>query len=58
MGELLELFDAVVESSVEGVRKPEPEIYRRALARLSAAAGSFFFEKYGRPARRIACIMY
>jgi putative hydrolase of the HAD superfamily len=39
LGELLELFDAVVESSVEGVRKPEPEIYHRALARLSAAAG-------------------
>jgi putative hydrolase of the HAD superfamily len=40
LGELLELFDAVVESSVEGVRKPEPEIYRRALARLSEAVGS------------------
>jgi putative hydrolase of the HAD superfamily len=39
LGELLELFDAVVESSVEGVRKPEPEIYHRALARLSAAVG-------------------
>ncbi|MCV2491087.1 HAD-IA family hydrolase [Geodermatophilus sp. YIM 151500] len=39
LGELLGLFDAVVESSVEGVRKPEPEIYRRALERLSAAAG-------------------
>ncbi len=39
LGELLELFDAVVESSVEGVRKPEPEIYRRALTRLSEAAG-------------------
>ena len=39
LGELLELFDAVVESSVEGVRKPEPEIYRRALARLSEAVG-------------------
>ncbi len=37
--ELLALFDAVVESSVEGVRKPEPEIYRRALARLSEAVG-------------------
>jgi putative hydrolase of the HAD superfamily len=37
VGELLGLFDAVVESSVEGVRKPEPEIYRRALTRLSAA---------------------
>ncbi|WP_116449539.1 HAD-IA family hydrolase [Blastococcus litoris] len=39
IGELLELFDAVVESSIEGVRKPEPEIYRRALERLSEAVG-------------------
>ncbi|RFU22338.1 HAD-IA family hydrolase [Geodermatophilus marinus] len=39
LGELLALFDVVVESSVEGVRKPEPEIYRRALDRLSAAVG-------------------
>src|SRR6185436_9698644 len=39
LGELLALFDAVVESSTEGVRKPEPEIYRRALTRLSDAAG-------------------
>jgi putative hydrolase of the HAD superfamily len=39
LGELLGLFDAVVESSIEGVRKPEPEIYRRALTRLSDAVG-------------------
>ena len=39
LGELLGLFDTVVESSVEGVRKPEPEIYRRALDRLSEAVG-------------------
>jgi len=39
LGELLGLFDVVVESSVEGVRKPEPEIYRRALTRLSEAVG-------------------
>jgi putative hydrolase of the HAD superfamily len=39
LGELLGLFDAIVESSVEGVRKPEPEIYRRALTRLSGAVG-------------------
>jgi putative hydrolase of the HAD superfamily len=39
VGELLGLFDAIVESSVEGVRKPEPEIYRRALTRLSGAVG-------------------
>ncbi|WP_295657542.1 HAD-IA family hydrolase [uncultured Nocardioides sp.] len=38
-GELLGLFDAIVESSVEGVRKPEPEIYHRALTRLSEAVG-------------------
>ena len=37
LAELLGLFDAIVESSVEGVRKPE--IYRRALARLSEAVG-------------------
>ena len=40
LGALLDLFDVVVESSVEGVRKPEPEIYRRALARLCAAVGT------------------
>jgi putative hydrolase of the HAD superfamily len=39
LGELLALFDAVVESSVEGVRKPEPAIYDLALRRLSEAAG-------------------
>lgn len=30
-------FDVVVESYLEGVRKPEPEIYRRTLARLGVA---------------------
>jgi putative hydrolase of the HAD superfamily len=39
LGELLGLFDVIVESSVEGVRKPEPEIYTRALERLSTAVG-------------------
>ncbi len=39
MDHVLDLFDAIVESSVEGVRKPEPEIYRRALDRLSEAVG-------------------
>ena len=39
LAELLDLFDAVVESSVEGIRKPEPEIYRRALERLNEATG-------------------
>jgi putative hydrolase of the HAD superfamily len=40
LGELLALFDCVVESSVEGLRKPEPEIYRRALQRLGVPAES------------------
>jgi putative hydrolase of the HAD superfamily len=39
LGDLLAQFDAVVESSVEGVRKPEPAIYQRALQRLSEAIG-------------------
>jgi putative hydrolase of the HAD superfamily len=39
MDEILDLFDAIVESSLEGVRKPEPEIYERALDRLSEAVG-------------------
>jgi putative hydrolase of the HAD superfamily len=30
-------FELVVDSALEGVRKPDPEIFRRALARLSAA---------------------
>jgi putative hydrolase of the HAD superfamily len=34
LGEVLALFDSIVESSVEGIRKPEPDIYRRALDRL------------------------
>jgi putative hydrolase of the HAD superfamily len=39
MDEILDMFDVIVESSVEGVRKPEPEIYLRALDRLSDAVG-------------------
>jgi len=31
---ILEMFDAVVESSREGTRKPDPEIYRIALSRM------------------------
>ena len=39
MDDILDMFDVIVESSVEGVRKPEPEIYVRALERLSDAVG-------------------
>jgi putative hydrolase of the HAD superfamily len=40
LGEVLALFDSIVESSVEGIRKPEPEIYRRAVERLGADPAS------------------
>jgi putative hydrolase of the HAD superfamily len=39
MDEILDMFDVIVESSIEGIRKPEPEIYQRALERLSEAVG-------------------
>ncbi|UUU23964.1 HAD family hydrolase [Streptomyces sp. DSM 40750] len=38
-----ELFDVVVDSSAEGVRKPDPEIYRRLLERLPAAPHECMF---------------
>lgn len=56
LGELLLLFDAVVESSVEGVRKPEPAFYERALSRVGGppAADCVFLDDLGvnlKPAR-------
>ena len=36
-GEIMELFDLVVESSVEGIRKPNPDIYRLTCDRLGVA---------------------
>lgn len=38
-GALMALFDVVVESSVEGIRKPEPAIYPLTTDRLAAAIG-------------------
>lgn len=40
---LAELFELVVDSSEEGVRKPDPEIYRRTLDRLGVPAESCLF---------------
>jgi putative hydrolase of the HAD superfamily len=37
-----ELFELVVDSSFEGVRKPEPEIYERTLARLGLPGDAYF----------------
>lgn len=57
LGEVLALFDAVVESSVEGIRKPEPEIYRRALERLGTVPdGCAYLDDLGvnlKPARAL-----
>jgi putative hydrolase of the HAD superfamily len=38
LADVLDLFDSIVESSVEGLRKPDPAIYRRACERLDVAA--------------------
>jgi putative hydrolase of the HAD superfamily len=55
--ELEELFELVVQSSVEGVRKPEPEFYLRALERLGLpAAECVYLDDLGinlKPARGI-----
>lgn len=55
LASVLSCFDAVVESSVVGVRKPEPKFYELALERLGvAAADSVFLDDLGvnlKPAR-------
>jgi putative hydrolase of the HAD superfamily len=43
LADVLELFDVIIESSVEGVRKPDPEIYERACARLGVSADRCVF---------------
>ena len=57
IADVLELFDVIVESSVEGVRKPDPAIYHRACERLSVApARCVFLDDLGvnlKPARAI-----
>jgi putative hydrolase of the HAD superfamily len=37
IADVLDAFDVIVESSVEGVRKPDPAIYRRTCERLAVA---------------------
>lgn len=54
---LADVFEVVVESAVEGLRKPDPRIYQVALARLGvAAAETVFLDDIGRnlkPAREL-----
>jgi len=40
---IMEMFDVVVESSREGIRKPDPEIYRLALSRMGVSAEQTVF---------------
>lgn len=41
--EIMEMFDVVVESSKEGIRKPDPEIYRIVLSRMNVLAEQTVF---------------
>ena len=54
---VMALFDLVVESSVEGIRKPNPEIYRLTCARLGVAPDACaFLDDLGinlKPARQL-----
>lgn len=43
IADIMALFDVIVESSVEGVRKPDPEIYRIALERMGVEADACVF---------------
>ena len=56
-GAVMELFDLVVESSIEGIRKPNPEIYRLTCARLGVTPDACaFLDDLGinlKPARQL-----
>lgn len=43
IAEVMGLFDLVVESSIEGIRKPNPEIYTRTCARLGVSPSEALF---------------
>ena len=55
MQAVMDIFDVIVESSVEGIRKPNPEIYRMACARMGVEPSqSVFIDDLGinlKPAR-------
>ncbi len=42
-GPIMEMFDVIIESSIEGVRKPSPKIYEIACKRLGVAADRCVF---------------
>ena len=43
VAEVMGLFDLVIESSIEGIRKPNPEIYKLACQRLDVAPSEAAF---------------
>ena len=43
MAAVMRLFDLVIESSKEGIRKPDPEIYRLACERMGVAANEIVY---------------
>ena len=43
VAEVMALFDLVVESSIEGIRKPNPEIYTRTCDRLGVDCSDAIF---------------
>ena len=57
VAEVMGLFDLVVESSVEGIRKPDPEIYQLTCARLDVRPeNAVFLDDLGvnlKPARAL-----
>jgi len=57
IAEVMAMFDLVVESSVEGIRKPNPEIYKLACERLEVPThGAVFLDDLGinlKPARAL-----
>lgn len=57
VAEVMELFDLVVESSIEGIRKPDPRIYQLACERLDVAPdAAVFLDDLGinlKPAREL-----
>ena len=60
MAAVMELFDVVVESSIEGIRKPDPRIYRLTCERLGVEpASAVFLDDLGvnlKPARAMGML--
>ena len=47
VSKVMALFDDVIESSVEGIRKPNPEIYKLACQRISVEPEKCLYRRLG-----------